>query len=137
MIDHFVDYDTAFALKELGYDEPCFGSYRTHYENKWHLDCGPQSCQFQKSASACIAPFKSQVFKWFREKYHLDAWVVPYHRLNRERHYCYLIETVIDDELDYLNDNSDEYPSHEEAENKCIENLISFVKTKNNETKNN
>jgi hypothetical protein len=57
----FVPYIEAVALKELGFDETCFG-YRD----------GAGSLMI-KEISHCVisAPTFSQAFRWFREKYNL------------------------------------------------------------------
>jgi hypothetical protein len=38
MEKHFVTYNQALALKELGFDEPCFGAYDTHQGDDWILN---------------------------------------------------------------------------------------------------
>ena len=57
----FIPYEQALELKELGFDEPCFGWYASDkslikdYVIKMHLR----------------VPTFSQAFRWFREEYKL------------------------------------------------------------------
>jgi hypothetical protein len=65
MQEHFVNYNQALALKELGFDEPCFGFYDI-FTNE--VKGGNFPCEGSNNA-----PLKSQVFKWFREEH--GIWV--------------------------------------------------------------
>ena len=62
MKNEFVPYDIALAMKELGFDEPCFGCYR---EDKMFL-FGRTS---DNTSTWTLAPLYQQAFRWFREKY--------------------------------------------------------------------
>ncbi len=73
----FVPYEQALILKELGFDEPCFGYYsegelilNSHTNN--HMQ------RFRYSA-----PTFSQAFRWFRDKHNLkDKYgVFPHHTI--------------------------------------------------------
>jgi len=73
MKNEFIPYKQALALKELGFDEPCFGYYlcknsafgiRLEITTNW-IDLLPYD------SSSCKAPTFSQAFRWFREKYGL------------------------------------------------------------------
>lgn len=54
----FVPYEQSLALKELGFDEPCFGFYCDEDE-------------YERLGDFASAPLFSQAFKWFREKHKL------------------------------------------------------------------
>jgi hypothetical protein len=115
MEKEFVDYETTLELKELGFDEPCFGHY---IELK-----NPQEglLQIGLSDNFLQAPTYSQAFRFFREKYdmfsHLDK--------NAYSKYYYDIhnrgEIFFDEE--YFN-------TPEEAEIACLTKLIEIVKQK-------
>jgi hypothetical protein len=67
MKTEFIPYEQALELKELGFDEPCFGWFTNSYlrigsvvENK-HV----------QGEDETLAPLYQQVFRWFREKYDL------------------------------------------------------------------
>ena len=84
MEKEFVPYEQASELKELGFDEPCFGYY---IGGDWDHDEYDMTLQFEIDLSKgnyllddkkCTAPTYSQAFKWFREKHRL------YHSITRE-----------------------------------------------------
>jgi len=111
MEEEFVKYTEALALKELGFNEPCFG-YRD----------GGSNLMIQKTPHCVIsAPTFSQAFRWFREKYkmfsHLDQ--------NAYGKYYYDIHNRGEIFFD-----EDYFESHEEAELACLKKLIEIVKEK-------
>lgn len=66
----FVPYEQALALKELGFDEPCFG----YYDNqRKELDTiSSDVCErLCKHDTHIKAPTFSQASRWFREKHGL------------------------------------------------------------------
>ncbi len=76
MTKEFIPYQQAFALKKLGFDEPCFGKFDyTELEvgGKW-------SNSLFKNVTEDIftaAPTYSQAFRWFREKYEYYYYIFP------------------------------------------------------------
>jgi hypothetical protein len=78
MIKEFIPYQQALDLKELGFDEPCFG----HYQQEWHDDGMTElepslqmviSKQHQHAYQIYTAPLYQQAFRWFREKYNISG----------------------------------------------------------------
>lgn len=69
MKNEFVPYDIALAMKELGFDEPCFGYYITkgHPPTINEIRNG-KSFDFEDS-DGCLAPLYQQVFRWIYENY--------------------------------------------------------------------
>ena len=72
MNKEFVTYEHALALKELGFDEPCWAW--------WHIeDCDTRFCYSEQRSPIINSreteiiglPTFSQAFRWFREKYGL------------------------------------------------------------------
>lgn len=61
----FVPPQEALDLKELGFDEPCFGFYHND-KTFYNAQCKSHE-QFYEQL--CSAPTFSQAFRWFREKY--------------------------------------------------------------------
>ena len=129
MEKEFIPYEQALALKELGFDEPCFTFY---LNGKIRLDGNNVHCTLQKKVqyiynAECLAPTFSQAFRWFREKYGLVPTVHPYHELRKftwDYNYNiveYAKDTIYGDlrELTY-----------EEAELECLKKLIEIVKEK-------
>jgi len=126
MEKEFVSYDQALILKELGFDEPCFGYYadktgedKTIYtvgtsqsaitDMSIHTNHSCPSYQFS-------APLKQQVFRWFRDKHKL----VFYVNMVTITIFYYVIDIY----------PSDTYKTYEEAEDACIDKLIEIVKQK-------
>ena len=74
MTKEFIPYQQAFALKKLGFDEPCFGKFDyTELEvgGKW-------SNSLFKNLTEDIftaAPTYSQAFRWFREQYGINSFI--------------------------------------------------------------
>jgi len=66
----FVLYQEALALKELGFDEPCFGYWYTEQEDCKKVDVQISTVDFLgDEPDYILAPTFSQAFRWFREKY--------------------------------------------------------------------
>jgi hypothetical protein len=135
MEEHFVTYNQALALKELGFDEPCFGKYDTKQGDEWLLNIysGHLNAQFSDKNKACIAPLKSQVFKWFREIYNVQGYIYPLtvQGYKNGRIFTNYIYTIKD--LYYIIESdpvNEEFETYEEAESACIDKLIELVKEK-------
>lgn len=76
MIEEFVPYEEALALKELGFNEPCFGYYLLGY-TKIGYPSNIESCKngFLDDKIMFSIPLYQQAFSWFREQYGLHSWV--------------------------------------------------------------
>ena len=131
----FIKYEQALALKELGFDEPCFslmtpnGTLESIEMEDW-----------EKVSGTVLAPLKQQVFRWFREKYNIVSSIdymkrTSYHsgyivhfrgingvKLNEENF------IVLNDELPQ--EGYQVFESYKEAEDACIDKLIELVKEK-------
>jgi hypothetical protein len=109
MNKEFIPYEQALDLKELGFDEPCFGWYSkdgTFYEGKMTIHQG-----------LLCAPTFSQVFRWFREKYpDLDFGVAKIHNGTNNYHYHINLQWEFFE------------GTYEEAELACLLKLIEIVK---------
>jgi hypothetical protein len=68
MEKEFIHYEQALALKELGFDEPCFGFYNNADGNVWIKHTIDESIK-NIYIGDFEAPTFSQAFRWFREKY--------------------------------------------------------------------
>ena len=75
MEKEFVDYQTALALKELGFDEVCFGFYNNAIANVYiKQDFNDELREIYKGDFD--APLYQQAFRWFREKYNLNSLII-------------------------------------------------------------
>jgi hypothetical protein len=135
MEKYFVNYKQALALKELGFDIPCMGKYDTKQGNEWFLNIysGHLNTQFGDKSKACIAPLKSQVFKWFRDEHNIVhtvysnasgyIWELHYNKERGGTHICDSEESG-DCELSGM------FTTYEGAESACIDKLIEIIKKK-------
>jgi hypothetical protein len=124
MEKEFIPYAEALALKELGFDEPCFAYYGEINGGEIMLFLKKN---FDNQALYFLAPLYQQAFRWFREKYGLDSWVY------KSRDYAYFYSILKDSR--YLSP-SIEFNSYEEAELECLRKLIEIVKEKFAQLKN-
>jgi hypothetical protein len=112
MKNEFIPYEQALELKELGFDEPCFGKfYYSHLEigGNWRND------DFKEDPDIFIsAPLYQQVFRWFREKYG-----VYFHPQKFDESRWWI-------QWGYW--NSSVFETYEEAELECVNKLIEIAK---------
>ena len=135
----FVKYDQSLNLKELGFDEPCFGYYGlNNIEDKLFFDIDPDDGELTalnqnqfyhnnlSEVGRISSPLKQQVFRWFREKHGLSG--IPDDE-------SYSIWKLI---LGVRECIKEVYPlnNFEEAESDCINKLIEIVKNKTDEKDN-
>ena len=108
MTQEFVSYEQALALEELGF---------TFYDSDLDMKCYAQAWDFSLSYKKNVPiPLKQQVFRWFRKKYEIDNAVL------KDR---FVIETQEDLPTWYYG-----FKTYEEAEDACIDKLISLIKNK-------
>jgi len=144
MEKEFVNYEQSVALKELGFDEPCFGFHDPN--GKFHIVGNPLNYNFKSDIPEPLklknpkpkdisAPTFSQAFRWFREKYGLK------HDIDDDNvgtKFYYKIRSYTDkfdnydDIIKPMREERDwskiEFYSYEEAELACLIKLIEIVK---------
>ncbi len=128
MKKEFVPYEQSLQLKELGFDEPCFGRY--YYKESYPMlnpNSGETELVFEfgqyikQTEITILAPLYQQAFTWFREKHQLSSWV--YNSDNSKFYYTILQNGRLVRANDYTS-------NHEEAELFCLIKLIEIVKNK-------
>lgn len=132
MEKEFVPYTESLALKELGFNEPCFGYYYTLNGKDWkfaekteyhrlddEINIGPKF--------SLLTPTYSQAFRWFREKHNLDSEIYMNHDLG-VKIYTYLILQLEITVITHKSTNAQKFNSYEEAEIACLRKLIEIVK---------
>jgi hypothetical protein len=122
----FIQYDQALALKELGFDEPCFGLWNLN-NGKYEVDI-IGVCKYSEEFKyrEVLAPTFSQGFRWFREKYNIEG--IPQHAEDR-LWYKFHIYRYLESGKKNIHAGF-EYPTYEEAEQACLDKLIEIVKNK-------
>lgn len=122
MENECIPYEQALALKELGFNKPCFGFYNNG-------EATPYIRQDLSDELKLIytgdfeAPLFQQAFKWFREKYGLSGLIDI-----GTQEYSFFVFNEKEDSREVSNING----SYKEAELECLKKLIEIVK-KNNE----
>jgi len=131
MDEEFIPHEEAFALKELGFTELCFGVCFNDGGFTYNRigNQGEAMCQSDKKGGkdyAATVPLYQQAFKWFRKNHNLISNVEAHHygcELKMNRFYYKIVEkTGVG--------SYDTYDTYEEAELACLKKLIEIVKPK-------
>ena len=121
MNKEFVPYEIALALKELGFNESCFGYYENGVFIFWY-----DSKQDYELLLNCSTPTLSQAFRWFREKYKNLHGSIEQTNSYKDEYTVYI------GRFGYIEGNLKDEPkvfiSYEEAELECLKKLIEIVK---------
>lgn len=133
MEKEFIPYEQALALKELEFDEPCFGRY--YYKESYPM-LNPQSKQtelvfefgqyLKQTKVTILAPTYQQAFRFFREKYELFG-CIDLHVCTPSHWYIRIDKIKINDYLYHSEDENIRYNTYEEAELDCLKKLIEIV----------
>jgi hypothetical protein len=88
MEKEFIPYEQALALKELGFDEPCFAKYFQQDGNTPFIQIGESEIEEAESADddvtfECDAPLYQQAFRWLlelanKDKLFSNKWTISY-----------------------------------------------------------
>jgi hypothetical protein len=124
MSKEFVPYELALELKQLGFDEPCFGYYDMVQEFNFP-GCTMHNRNFI-NLKATMTPLYQQAFRWFREKYQLHSTITSISQESWQWHI-----TKPGESLGKLYD--EDFYTYEEAELACLRKLIEIVKEGDNE----
>jgi len=130
MEEHFVNYNQALALKELGFDEPCIAFYSKQLLT-FHTHGIDPHFIFKRNTelwSSPSAPLKQQVFKWFRDEHKLIAYIQYYAEWNFE--IFRIDDKIAEVQDDVCFDYTFKGGTYEESESECIDKLISIIKEK-------
>jgi len=122
MEKEFVPYQPSLDLKELGFDEPCFGWYNwtgkdLSLTNNSYVDINPTP-----------APLYQQAFRWFREKYKISGEISSdYYLEGKDNEWEYNIYQLGKEDDGYVG-TIPIFKTPEEAELECLKKLIEIVK---------
>ena len=123
MEKEFVPYDLALELKELGFDETCFGSI--DQIGYIHVKGSKSSPRGSMMYNTINCPTFSQAFRFFREKYGLHYIICK----NIQKDGYGYREVIL---IPYMEENENTiFKTYEEAELACIKKLIEIAKEQN------
>ena len=129
MEKQFCDYEIAFALKELGFDEECFGYFGIKDEILRSIDTDFKS--FRGLSFECLAaPLWQQAIDWIREICNLHIEIERY--VDEDNTYSF-IGWVCGDLEEEIPTNDDYTESYFEARTAAILEAIEIIKNKNEE----
>ena len=118
----FIPYEQALELKELGFDEPCFGFYVPLLDGTQEFELMNFESQGKK---VVLAPLWQQAFRFFREKYGLHYIICKNIQMDG---YGYR-EVIL---IPYMEENENTiFKTYEEAEVECLVKLIEIAKEQN------
>jgi hypothetical protein len=124
MKNEFIPYELALELKQLGFDEPCFGYYNSGVKNPLEVE---YSIPYDHK-EYLSAPLYQQAFRWFRDVHNLKGGIEYIGGLTPETTWWDIYV------VGHFNTNYKEmsmnYQSYEEAELACLKKLIEIVKIK-------
>ena len=139
MEKEFVTYEQALALKELGFDEPCFGFYKLKHSNIYYNTIvQTQIHKFRNNSDLNLysdlkekiaAPLKQQSFKWFRDKHEIEVTIACFYNnkldmpYGKRVYHCHIVR-------DGITTKGPKFKTYEEGESTCIDKLIEIVKKK-------
>ena len=130
MDKEFIPYEQALELKELGFDEPCFGY---HLDNKFQFFADVRSCNTNSEFKFYpTAPTYSQAFRFFREEYNLRGFIG--FRPNVKQFDCHVYDMSLSGKEYVKQRTMEEYNkdpkvgTYEEAELECLNILIKICK---------
>ena len=115
----FIPYEEALALKELGFDEPCFAVY---FNTTQQLYFDKYINEFNKDVRT-LAPTFSQAFRWFRDNFGL-YWPIMSKATPSNNLVYYIYHGRLREDWNGC------FESYEEAELACLKKLIEISKNK-------
>jgi hypothetical protein len=136
MKKEFIPYEQALALKELGFNEPCFGFYylykdENHQEGKFDYrgELNIEYSIYKENTYYILAPTYSQAFSWFRENYNLYSSINIYNDL-----WICIIKSTVSSKNEVsgyvvyaINKGYPTFKTYEKAELNCLNKLIELT----------
>ena len=137
MYKEFIPYEQALELKELGFDEGCFGyyvltetrDYKNGLEIRNEIELNTlNGYRVNDDESQTTAPLYQQAFRWFREKHGLYHFigldVMNMSSLDDINKFAFKT-AIFNSKMDGY--DAGNYKSFEEAELACLKKLIQIV----------
>jgi len=126
----FIPYQQSLDMKELGFDEPCFGIHFEEGLNPFLMFASQYGEEGASANGGILAPTFSQAFRFFRKKYKLHQNIEQY---CGEKFYFNIKDMVHPRRWNEypvkILETFNESDSQEEAELECLKKLIEIVKS--------
>src|SRR5690349_7894293 len=100
MEKEFIPYEQALALKELGFNEICFGCYTENHEliiriGNYRSFNNNESSNIIKNFNSykndtISVPIYQQAFKWFREIHYIHGFIVNSYIIDDNNYNCFI-----------------------------------------------
>ena len=136
MKSQFITYKEAKQLHKLGFSEECFAGYLKKEKTLWIGYVSSEGGEQFNRNYHILAPTFSQAFRWFREKFSIQATIEPTKDQYRfELGFNYWIWNTKTGE-EWFTEPKDRpagdyvFDTYEEAELECLKKLIEIVKEK-------
>lgn len=127
----FAPHQESLEMKELGFDEPCFGYFEPNgefnYIESHILKDMPYLAKNSEWQDICGAPTFSQAFRWFRKNHGLYSSII-FKKSYPDNHVTGLEWYIIICGGDGVLFDTDGTYTYEEAELACLKKLIEIVK---------
>jgi len=131
MKKEFIPYEQALELKEIGFDEPCFGYFEPNgefnYIESHILKDMPYLAKNSEWQDICGAPTFSQAFRWFRKNHGLYSSII-FKKSYPDNYVTGLEWYIIICGGDGVLFGTDGTYTYEEAELACLKKLIELAK---------
>lgn len=127
--EQFIPYELALKLKELGFDEECFGFYsnnKIYYEDNITSNKILTITNKIRKETLIAAPLWQQAFDFIRE---FCNWSFCIKRSHKQKDYEYFFE--IFNPLLQTEVKSKKFNTYQEARLACLEKLIEIVENNN------
>ena len=135
MKNEFIPYEQALELKQLGFDEPCFGYYDGNHNLQYMFNGKSEKFTERKMCVSdsvrtewISAPTFSQAFIWFRKKYFLHSYISCSCTVNEILSYDWIIHKIMNTGTREENFITDYERTYEDAELECLKRLIEIIR---------
>lgn len=133
MKEQFIPYNLALKLKELGFDDNCFGYYTIdevlNFDSIKLFKEGNLTTLTSQSDWTILTPLWQQAFNWFRDKYELHSHIY----VKSKTQWTYMI-TNFTDYVGPENQIAQTLESYEEAREACLRKIIELLEEQNGKT---
>ena len=135
METEFIPYELALELKELGFDESCFGIWIERGNKHDVIYVAKQEDAWMAEQNdGILAPLYQQAFRWFREVHNLRGFIGYRPNVKKFDYHIYDMglsgkEYVTQRTMEAFNKDP-LVGTYEEAELGCLKQLIQIIKNK-------